>query len=193
MKKFLMLPRKKQTFCPIIIQHSMTKKKIKLLQELSTTVSTSVFDDDLYKDTLESMQSIKTIQELNGEAACHRYIISHCTSPLNVMEVFALLILSGWNREQLPVDIVPLFETVDDLQNAETVMRILYENEAYNCHLKKHGNTQNIMIGFSDGKKDGGYFMANWGIYKAKKELTKISKQHGIDVVFFDGRGGPPA
>src|SRR6266542_3727023 len=100
------------------------KEKIKLLQELSTTVSTSVFDDDLYKDTLESMQSIKTIQELNGKAGCHRYIISHCTSPLNVMEVFALLILSGWNREQLPVDIVPLFETVDDLQNAETVMHI---------------------------------------------------------------------
>src|SRR6266542_6337424 len=169
------------------------KEKIKLLQELSTTVSTSVFDDDLYKDTLESMQSIKTIQELNGEAGCHRYIISHCTSPLNVMEVFALLILSGWDREQLPVDIVPLFETVDDLQNAETVMRILYENEAYNCHLKKRGNTQTIMLGFSDGTKDGGYFMANWGIYKAKKELTKISKQHGIDVVFFDGRGGPPA
>src|SRR6266536_1195429 len=169
------------------------KEKIKLLQELSTTVSTSVFDDDLYKDTLESMQSIKTIQELNGEAGCHRYIISHCTSPLNVMEVFALLILSGWDREQLPVDIVPLFETVDDLQNAETVMHILYENEAYNCHLKKRGNTQTIMLGFSDGTKDGGYFMANWGIYKAKKELTKISKQHGIDVVFFDGRGGPPA
>ncbi|HXL56473.1 MAG TPA: phosphoenolpyruvate carboxylase, partial [Chitinophagaceae bacterium] len=144
------------------------KEKIKLLQELSTTVSTSVFDDDLYKDTLESMQSIKTIQELNGEAGCHRYIISHCTSPLNVMEVFALLILSGWDREQLPVDIVPLFETVDDLQNAETVMRILYENEAYNCHLKKRGNTQTIMLGFSDGTKDGGYFMANWGIYKAK-------------------------
>jgi phosphoenolpyruvate carboxylase len=79
------------------------------------------------------------------------------------------------------------------LENAETVMRILYENEVYNCHLKKRANTQTIMLGFSDGTKDGGYFMANWGIYKAKKELTKISKQHGIDVVFFDGRGGPPA
>ena len=49
------------------------------------------------------------------------------------------------------------------------------------------------MLGFSDGTKDGGYLMANWSIYKAKEELTKISKEHGIDVVFFDGRGGPPA
>jgi phosphoenolpyruvate carboxylase len=169
------------------------EEKIKLLQNISETVDVSVVDNDLYKDTLQSIQAIKTIQQLNGEAGCHRYIISHCTSALNVMEVFALLILGGWDREEMAVDIVPLFETVEDLQNAEMVMRTLYENEVYNCHLKKRGNTQTIMLGFSDGTKDGGYFMANWGIYKAKKELTEISKQHGIDVVFFDGRGGPPA
>ncbi|HXL55537.1 MAG TPA: phosphoenolpyruvate carboxylase, partial [Chitinophagaceae bacterium] len=167
--------------------------KIKLLQNLSSTVDESVLDNDLYKDTLQSIQAIKTIQQLNGEEGCHRYIISRCTSALNVMEVFALLILGGWQPEQMAVDIVPLFETVDDLQNAETVMRVLYENEVYNCHLKKRANTQTIMLGFSDGTKDGGYFMGNWSIYKAKKELTKISEQHGIDVVFFDGRGGPPA
>jgi phosphoenolpyruvate carboxylase len=109
------------------------------------------------------------------------------------MEVFGLLILGGWSREQMQVDIVPLFETVEDLQNAETVMRKLYENKVYNEHLKRRNNTQTIMLGFSDGTKDGGYFMANWGIYKAKKELTKISKEYGVDVVFFDGRGGPPA
>jgi phosphoenolpyruvate carboxylase len=169
------------------------EEKIELLQNLSSTVNASLLDEDLYKDTLQSIEAIKTIQQLNGEAGCHRYIISQCTSALNVIEVFALFILSGLNREQLPIDIVPLFETVEDLQNAETIMHTLYENEPYNCHLKKRGNTQTIMLGFSDGTKDGGYFMANWGIYKAKKELTKISKQHGIDVVFFDGRGGPPA
>src|SRR4029078_1300092 len=53
--------------------------------------------------------------------------------------------------------------------------------------------TQTIMVGFSDGTKDGGYLMANWGIYKAKEELTLISEKYGIHVVFFDGRGGPPA
>ncbi|HEY6976989.1 MAG TPA: phosphoenolpyruvate carboxylase, partial [Chitinophagaceae bacterium] len=169
------------------------EEKIKLLQNLSETVNVSVFDNDLYKDTLQSIQAIKTIQQLNGEAGCHRYIISHSTSALNVMEVFGLLILGGWDQKEMAVDIVPLFETVEDLQNAEMVMRSLYENEIYNCHLKKRGNRQTIMLGFSDGTKDGGYFMANWGIYKAKKELTEISKQHGIDVVFFDGRGGPPA
>src|SRR6185503_80454 len=63
----------------------------------------------------------------------------------------------------------------------------------YKQHLKRRNNNQVIMVGFSDGTKDGGYLMANWSIYKAKEELTAISKEYGIDVVFFDGRGGPPA
>jgi len=168
-------------------------EKIFVLQDLSSSIDPASLNNDLYKDTIESTKAIKTIQELNGEAGCNRYIISHSTSALNVMEVFGLLILGGWSREQMQVDIVPLFETVEDLQNAETVMRKLYENKVYNEHLKRRNNTQTIMLGFSDGTKDGGYFMANWGIYKAKKELTKISKEYGVDVVFFDGRGGPPA
>src|SRR5688572_24039566 len=72
-------------------------------------------------------------------------------------------------------------------------MQELYENETYRKHLQKRKDRQTIMVGFSDGTKDGGYLMANWGIYKAKEELTSISKKYGIDVVFFDGRGGPPA
>jgi phosphoenolpyruvate carboxylase len=168
-------------------------EKICVLQDISSSFDPALLNDDLFKDTIESAKAIKTIQQLNGEAGCNRYIISHCTSALNVMEVFGLLILGGWDHEQMQVDIVPLFETVEDLQNAEAVMQKLYENKVYNQHLKKRNNTQTIMLGFSDGTKDGGYFMANWGIYKAKKELTEISKQYGIDVVFFDGRGGPPA
>jgi phosphoenolpyruvate carboxylase len=93
----------------------------------------------------------------------------------------------------MEVDIVPLFETVEDLQQAAGIMKTLYENEAYISHLKNRDHKQTIMLGFSDGTKDGGYLMANWSIYKAKETLTAISKDHGIDVVFFDGRGGPPA
>jgi phosphoenolpyruvate carboxylase len=82
---------------------------------------------------------------------------------------------------------------VDDLQNAAAIMKELYSNKVYKKHLHGRNNRQTIMLGFSDGTKDGGYLMANWGIYKAKEELTHISKEYGIDVVFFDGRGGPPA
>src|SRR5580704_8815617 len=79
------------------------------------------------------------------------------------------------------------------MRAATGVMKELYENEVYRQHLRQRKNTQTIMLGFSDGTKDGGYLMANWSIYKAKEELTKISEEYGIDVVFFDGRGGPPA
>jgi phosphoenolpyruvate carboxylase len=104
-----------------------------------------------------------------------------------------LFVLSGWKAEALAADIVPLFETVEDLQAAASVMEELYSNPVYRKHLKYRGNTQTIMLGFSDGTKDGGYLMANWGIYKAKEELTSVSRKYGVDAVFFDGRGGPPA
>jgi phosphoenolpyruvate carboxylase len=169
------------------------KEKMEALTRLSGAARPELYEDDLVRDTLESIAGIKTIQRYNGEEGCNRYIISQCNSALNVLEVFGLFLVNGWKKDKLPVDIVPLFETVDDLQHAADVMRVLYENKAYYKHLQGRGRTQTIMLGFSDGTKDGGYLMANWGIYKAKEELTRISKEYDIDVVFFDGRGGPPA
>ena len=151
------------------------------------------FEDSLVTDTLESIPVIRTIQDLNGEQGCNRYIISHCNSALNVMEVFGLFVLCGWNTAKMEIDIVPLFETVDDLQRAGAIMKTLYENTTYQQHLLRRGRKQTIMLGFSDGTKDGGYLMANWSIYKAKEALSAISKEYNTDVVFFDGRGGPPA
>jgi phosphoenolpyruvate carboxylase len=139
------------------------------------------------------MRTIKSIQDYNGELGCNRYIISQCNSALNLIEVFALLKISGWKADEMKIDIVPLFETVADLERASDIMKELYENKTYASHLKFRDNRQTIMLGFSDGTKDGGYLMANWSIYKAKEELTKVSKEFGVNVIFFDGRGGPPA
>jgi len=167
-------------------------EKIAALTTISGKANSADYEG-LIKDTLETIPAIKEIQRYNGVEGCNRYIISQCNSALNVMEVFALFLLSGWKKEELNIDIVPLFETVDDLEKAAEVMKTLYENKVYREHLQRMQHTQTIMVGFSDGTKDGGYLMANWGIYKAKEELTSISRQYGIDVVFFDGRGGPPA
>ncbi len=151
------------------------------------------FDDNLFNDTLRSAETIKSIQQKNGEEGCSRYIISQCNNAVNVIEVFALFLLTGWQKQNLTVDIVPLFETIDDLQHAESIMKKLYSNKTYRQHITNRSNTQTIMLGFSDGTKDGGYLMANWSIYKAKEELTRISKSYNVNVIFFDGRGGPPA
>ncbi len=150
-------------------------------------------EDPLFSDTLQSIKAIASIQELNGNKGCERYIISHSTSVVNVLEVYGLFRLCGWQKDNMPVDIVPLFETVEDLVNAAGIMEGLYNNATYRKHLAYRGEVQTIMLGFSDGTKDGGYLMANWGIYKAKEALTAISKQYEIEVIFFDGRGGPPA
>jgi phosphoenolpyruvate carboxylase len=168
------------------------EEKIAILTKISANIDVDSHEG-IIRDTLESMHAVATIQKLNGKDGCSRYIISQCNSVLNVMEVYGLFMLTGWKKEELSVDIVPLFETIEDLKNASGIMRTLYSNEVYAEHLRRRGGKQTIMVGFSDGTKDGGYFMANWSIYKAKTELTTISKEYNIDVVFFDGRGGPPA
>lgn len=168
-------------------------QKIEVLSGIGQVVNADNFEDELVKDTLKTIDAVKKIQLQSGVQGCERYIISQCQSALNAMEVFGLLLLGGWRREEMTIDIVPLFETVTDLKHAAEVMRQLYENQIYREHLARRKNTQTIMLGFSDGTKDGGYLMANWSIYKAKDELTRISEKHGISVIFFDGRGGPPA
>jgi phosphoenolpyruvate carboxylase len=167
--------------------------KIKVLAELKQPLENIDFEDELTKDTLETVGAVKLIQQYNGAEGCNRYIISQCSSALNAMEVYGLFILGGWKPTELNVDIVPLFETVDDLRNAAAVMEALYTLPAYNAHLQRRGNRQTIMLGFSDGTKDGGYLMANWSIYKAKEDLTSLALKYGVEVIFFDGRGGPPA
>ena len=168
-------------------------EKIKFLTSNTGVVEEKDYGDPVINDTFESIKAIKLIQASNGERACNRYIISHSRTALNVLEVYGLFILCGWKKEEMKVDIVPLIETIDDLQNAAGVLNTLYGNSEYREHLKRRNNTQTIMLGFSDGTKDGGYLMGNWSIYKAKEQLTKISKENNVDVVFFDGRGGPPA
>ncbi|RTL58854.1 MAG: phosphoenolpyruvate carboxylase [Sphingobacteriales bacterium] len=169
------------------------EEKVQLLSSLETNNESIELSDSLFNDTIASVKAIKEIRQYNGNEGCDRYIISQCNSVLNVMEVYALFKLGGWKKEELKIDIVPLFETIDDLKHAGGIMKALYTNETYRQHLQLKNNRQTIMLGFSDGTKDGGYLMANWSIYKAKEELTAISRKYDIDVVFFDGRGGPPA
>lgn len=166
-------------------------EKFAILSNVSGNLVPEDFENEMTNSTLSSIQAIKTIQQNNGEFGSNRYIISNNESALNIMETFALFKLSNW--EVLTVDIIPLFESIDDLQNAHIIMEKLYTNPAYAKHLKERNNKQTIMLGFSDGTKDGGYLMANWSIYKAKESLTEISRQYGIKAIFFDGRGGPPA
>ena len=169
----------------------------KFLEEslIARSISPALIPDtfsEIGQETIKSIHAAKDIQNSNGTKGLHRYIISNTQAEIHLFEVIALTALAGWESD-LTLDVTPLFETIDDLQNSEGVMSRLYENEFYKTHLASRGNIQYIMLGFSDGTKDGGYITANWSIYKAKVNLTRIARKYGIKVVFFDGRGGPPA
>lgn len=151
------------------------------------------FEDEIIKETLKSVINVKEIQAKNGERGMHRYIISNSDTVEDVMNVFALFKVCGYKDKDINIDIVPLFETMEGLANAEKVMQDLYNDEVYQKHLTKRKNVQTIMLGFSDGTKDGGYLKANWEIYATKERLSKISEENDVKVIFFDGRGGPPA
>ena len=167
--------------------------KIKLLGTIEGKINPADYTETITKDTIESIYAIQAVQEMNGEAGCHRYIISNCQTAVNVMELYALIRLCGMDQHISNIDIVPLFETIDDLAASEKIMDTLYQDPIYATHLQARKNQQPIMLGFSDGTKDGGYLQANWGIYKAKEVLTAISRKNNIIVSFFDGRGGPPS
>ncbi len=172
-------------------ESSQMEMEISGLLNITGQITGFDYDDPLTSDTLQSLIVMRKIQEYNGEAGCNRYIISNCRGPQDVARVLALCRLTGWINPAL--DVVPLFETIDDLRNASASMRKLYTGQEYMDHLKRRGNRQTVMLGFSDGTKDGGYLTANWSIFTAKEEITKVSREYGVEVVFFDGRGGPPA
>ncbi|MDP5001145.1 MAG: phosphoenolpyruvate carboxylase [Flavobacterium sp.] len=181
----------KKTNFPENYKSLSEEDKFNFLSNVFSDLDVTDFEDEIVKSTIGSIKAMKTIQQNNGEKASNRYIISNNESALHVFETLSMFHLCGWKNPT--VDIVPLFESVEDLEKADRVMEQLYTNVTYANHLKMRGNEQTIMLGFSDGTKDGGYLMANWGIYKAKEALTAISRKYDIKVVFFDGRGGPPA
>jgi phosphoenolpyruvate carboxylase len=164
----------------------------KYLASISGQIGDVKFKDEKAVNITETIRAMKSIQQENGEIACNRYIISNNQTTLNVLQLYAMLKIIAFGDE-LTADVVPLFETVTDLEAAPEVMKELYDNPNYRAHIDTRNNKQTIMLGFSDGTKDGGYLMANWAIFKAKEALTALSRNYGIEVLFFDGRGGPPA
>ncbi|AQX10446.1 phosphoenolpyruvate carboxylase [Elizabethkingia ursingii] len=168
-------------------------EKLNLLLNTSLQVDPENYSDDIVKDTLKNIYQVKDIQKLNGEQSIHRYIISDSSSIYDVLNVYALFKYCGYADKDIKIDIVPLFETIEGFENAEATMNKLYNLTQYKEHLNRRSGRQFIMLGFSDGTKDAGYIKANWDIYTTKEVLSKVSDENDIKVIFFDGRGGPPA
>ena len=128
--------------------------------------------------------------------ACNDYIISNCSEVSDVLSALllakeaGLINTSGKKIFYSHFDILPLFETIDDLRKAHLVMLELFDNPAYSQHLKLRGNIQKIMLGYSDSNKDGGIVTSNYELYKAQKYLKKLCDKRNIELILFHGRGG---
>ncbi len=167
--------------------------KINYLINLKVSIGELKIEDELVNETINSIKAIASIQTSNGKTGSHRYVISNCQSSLHVIEIYTLAKLLIGTQEGLELDVVPLFETIDDLAHAPAIMEQLYQVEEYRNHVQQRNNHQTIMLGFSDGTKDGGYLRANWSIFRAKENLTAVARKYDLKAIFFDGRGGPPA
>jgi len=184
---------KKNSFIKESIDELTDKKLVDLLVNKNITLDANDFKEDIVKDTIVNIMQLKGIQATNGEEGCNRYIISNSEDIFSVLFVFGLFRWCGWNKKEITFDIVPLFETMKGMDGAEATMETLFDMPAYKTHLVNRANIQTIMLGFSDGTKDGGYLKANWAILKTKETLSKVCDKNGIKAIFFDGRGGPPA
>lgn len=184
---------KKNNFIKESIDELTKKKLVDLLVNKNITVQANDFKEDIVKDTIINISQLKGIQATNGEEGCNRYIISNSEDIFSVLFVFGLFRWCGWKKKEITFDIIPLFETMKGMDGAEATMKTLFAMPVYKEHLENRQNIQTIMLGFSDGTKDGGYLKANWAILKTKETLSKVCNKNGIKAIFFDGRGGPPA
>jgi phosphoenolpyruvate carboxylase len=146
----------------------------------------------LGRDALEMLRLVPEIQTRNGDFGLHRVVISQTRGPEDPLVLLVLARLAGLGHPAC-LDVVPLFESIRDLEAAESTLERLLRSSAYRKLLAGREDRQIVMMGFSDGTKDGGYLTANWSIRRAKQRLTRLGRRYGIRIIFFDGRGGPPA
>ncbi|MBI4937589.1 MAG: phosphoenolpyruvate carboxylase [Nitrosomonadales bacterium] len=143
---------------------------------------------------LRIMRAAADIHRRFGRTALPNYVISMTRGVSDMLEVALMLqqagLLGADPDPALHLNIVPLFETIADLRGCGTIMGELFSTAYYRNLLKSRGNVQEVMLGYSDSNKDGGYLTANWELYKAEIELVEIFAKHGIELRLFHGRGG---
>ncbi|MGH7662890.1 MAG: phosphoenolpyruvate carboxylase [Gemmatimonadaceae bacterium] len=144
---------------------------------------------------VDTFHAMRTVQDEIGEAAACTYVVSMATTPEDLLRVLLLareagLVDLGAEPAESRVDVVPLFETLDDLERAPAVMRELFADAVYARQLAARGRRQEVMIGYSDSSKDAGVLASSWGLYRAQEALAAVCEAAGVNLCLFHGRGG---
>jgi phosphoenolpyruvate carboxylase len=133
----------------------------------------------------ETLRTVAALQQTHGPAVCDTLILSGTTGSAPVLHALAMTQEAG-----VTLAIVPLFETIDDLQRAGDVMDGLMREPAFAALLERRGRRLEVMVGYSDSAKDGGYLSAQWEIYRAQEDLAAVAARHDVELTIFHGRGG---
>ena len=141
-------------------------------------------------ETWAVFQLIKRVRTVYGPDLLGPVIISMAHSPADVL---AVLLMAKWCECDQGLQIVPLFETIQDLKDASRVMAELFSLESYLDHVAHCPDGQMVMFGYSDSNKDGGFMMSNWALYQAQEEVSRVCREHRINITLFHGRGGTAA
>lgn len=140
---------------------------------------------------LRIMLAAADIHRRFGADALPNHIVSRTEDVSDLLELALLLQQTGLlQHDRLAVNVIPLFETIADLRGCARIMDELFSLPWYRRLLKSRGDTQEVMLGYSDSNKDGGYLTANWELYKAELELVQVFQKHDIELRLFHGRGG---
>jgi phosphoenolpyruvate carboxylase len=138
-------------------------------------------------ETWSLFQLIGRTNEVYGSELLGPVVISMTHAAADVLTV---LLLAQWAGCKTIPQIVPLFESIQDLRDASGILESLFVSDVYRSQLKSHNDEQMVMIGYSDSNKDGGYLMANWSLYQAQEQITRIAQKHNVKLTIFHGRGG---
>ncbi len=158
-----------------------------------------LLNEDYTKETQQMIKVFTTIKKAHdtfGKKSILVYLVSMTQSASDLLEVLVLAKEAGIYRlhadgsVESHLNVAPLLETIDDLVAGPAIMETLFNMDVYRNHLKIHGDSQEIMLGYSDGSKDGGTLTANWKLYKAQLEIHHMAKRYNIGLKFFHGRGG---
>ena len=153
--------------------------------------ATHVEKSELLEKELAIFKAARKLKDKLGDDVIRQTIISHATSVSDMLELAILLKEVGLvDKERARVQIVPLFETIEDLDHSEETMREYLSLPLAKKWIASRNNYQEIMLGYSDSNKDGGYLSSCWTLYKAQQQLTAIGDEFGVKVTFFHGRGG---
>jgi phosphoenolpyruvate carboxylase len=162
-----------------------------LLEGDAGTDGIGATQDEVAGDTLEVFRTVARLRPRYGERVFGPYIVSMSRSAADALAVLVLARIAGCvEGGEVPLDVAPLFETVDDLEAAPASLRQLFADPLYRRHLASRGDRQVVMLGYSDSAKDGGIVASRWALQRTQVELAALARESGVRIAFFHGRGG---